>query len=406
MGRLIVSIPINKHCFEIHCHIFATGTGLAAHLQVPLPYLLYRAQTRYEADLRGLQGIRGAFSPTITSPHAQIPANSTSGPTVTPTRTGPANVNGEYFPRFPNNDKPGLSRRDSLRTGNGNMSSSVSGRQLGIRTRLSSLGGQQSQVRSRRFNSTSSHATKKPCSSSILTLQGQKKTPRPGVRTLSPARGSPAGLASPNDASSEESSEEERDVQEEEERRQEEQNALDKKLKDLQRMMTKETLGLVSSPTPQRAFPVKVQTDVPRNRPLSVSSTSSSFRHRGLDLSRRNNTTPGQSHSPSQHSLSSTSSPHGSVPSIPSPPAENRTQPIAVGRMARHLSPQTNRTSPPAISTRNAMGYNARQNSIPTPSRTRLAGEIGSERGSEASSFSDLSMSGMCFVVPLVPVYI
>ncbi|KAI0787115.1 hypothetical protein BC629DRAFT_492842 [Irpex lacteus] len=32
--------------------------GLASHLQVPLPYLLYRAQARYEEDLRGLQGFR------------------------------------------------------------------------------------------------------------------------------------------------------------------------------------------------------------------------------------------------------------------------------------------------------------------------------------------------------------
>ncbi|KAG0703886.1 hypothetical protein DFH29DRAFT_914558, partial [Suillus ampliporus] len=30
--------------------------GLAEHLEVPLPYLLYRAQARYEDDLRGLQG--------------------------------------------------------------------------------------------------------------------------------------------------------------------------------------------------------------------------------------------------------------------------------------------------------------------------------------------------------------
>ncbi|KAF8530920.1 hypothetical protein JB92DRAFT_2854304 [Gautieria morchelliformis] len=31
--------------------------GLSAHLQVPLPYLLYRAQVRYEEDLRGLQAL-------------------------------------------------------------------------------------------------------------------------------------------------------------------------------------------------------------------------------------------------------------------------------------------------------------------------------------------------------------
>lgn len=33
--------------------------GLSAHLQVPLPYLMYRAQVRYEEDLKGLQGTLG-----------------------------------------------------------------------------------------------------------------------------------------------------------------------------------------------------------------------------------------------------------------------------------------------------------------------------------------------------------
>jgi len=36
------------------------GPRLSAHLQVPLPYLMYRAQVRYEEDLRGLQGTLGA----------------------------------------------------------------------------------------------------------------------------------------------------------------------------------------------------------------------------------------------------------------------------------------------------------------------------------------------------------
>ncbi|KZW04177.1 hypothetical protein EXIGLDRAFT_716175 [Exidia glandulosa HHB12029] len=38
--------------------------GLSAHLGVPLPYLLYRAQARYEQDLKGLQHVGGALSGT------------------------------------------------------------------------------------------------------------------------------------------------------------------------------------------------------------------------------------------------------------------------------------------------------------------------------------------------------
>ncbi|KAH7105598.1 hypothetical protein BKA62DRAFT_690261 [Auriculariales sp. MPI-PUGE-AT-0066] len=35
--------------------------GLSAHLGVPLPYLLYRAQARYEQDLKGLQNVGGGL---------------------------------------------------------------------------------------------------------------------------------------------------------------------------------------------------------------------------------------------------------------------------------------------------------------------------------------------------------
>lgn len=364
---------------------------------MPLPYLLYRAQTRYEEDLRGLQGIRRAFSPTVTSPNTQLPVNSTSGPTITPTKAGPSASNaGEYFPRLPNIDRAGVMRRDSSRAGSGNLSSSVIGRPLGVRARLNSLGGQ-SQSRSRRFNSTSSHATKKPTSSSTLTLQSPRKTPRPGFRPLSPSRASPFAVVSSNDASSEDDSEEEeRDKEEEEERRVEEQNALDKKLRDLQRMMTKEALGLVSSPTLPRAPPARSQTDRAKARPLSVSSTSSSF-HQKVPM-RRHSTNTSQSHTPSHQSLSSASSPQGSIPSIPSPPMETRTQPLSTGVMTRHLNPQGKSTSPPAVSPRSAWGQTIRQNSGYIVGRTKMGGERGSEMGSEAStSFSDLS--GMLFSV-------
>lgn len=42
---------------------------------VPLPYLLYRVNARFQEEIRGLKDIQGALSPT--SPHHQLPSTST-----------------------------------------------------------------------------------------------------------------------------------------------------------------------------------------------------------------------------------------------------------------------------------------------------------------------------------------
>lgn len=170
-------------------------------------------------------------------------------------------------------------------------------------------------------------------------------------------------------------------------RRAEEQELLDRKLKDLHRMMTKDALGLVASPPrPSAASYDKgkgKETDRGRMRPLSASSTSSNFRPR-LEMSRRHSL----SQTPSHHSLSSMDSPQGSIPSIPSsPPPEARTQ----SPMARHFTP-TKSTSPPAVSPRSVWGQTiSRQQAITRPRVGGQVSERGSEMGSEASSFSDLS---------------
>src|SRR5262249_36903702 len=44
-------------------HITCSGKGLAAHLEVPLPYLLYRVNARFQEEIRGLKDIQGALSP-------------------------------------------------------------------------------------------------------------------------------------------------------------------------------------------------------------------------------------------------------------------------------------------------------------------------------------------------------
>ena len=226
----------------------------------------------------------------------------------------------------------------------------------------------------------------KVSSSSVLTLQGPKR-PHTQLRPLTPtssgSRASPTSAVSPPD--SDESEEEEHARREAElEKRIEEQEALDQKLRDLERKMTKEALGLVASPPQSPTYLDKrkgKETDRGRVRPLSMSSASSSLHQRlnmqqlDMNMSRRIS----QSQTPSHHSLSSTSSPQGSIPSIPSPPPESRSPQLSP--MARHFSPAKS-TSPPAISHGVAWG-NAR------PGRVRS--ERGSEMGSEASSFSDIS---------------
>ncbi|KAH9947198.1 hypothetical protein B0H21DRAFT_740034 [Amylocystis lapponica] len=328
--------------------------GLAAHLQVPLPYLLHRAQTRYEEDLRGLQGIRGALSPASANPTSTFPLSAVPHPT------------NEYFPRLPDHQR---------------LASSTPTRPLGVRARLSSLGTQRL--------SSSPHGpasagilqrAKKVSSSSTITLQGPRRRTPP--RPLSPAssrEGSDSGSAgSANRAGGSSSADSSSDSEEESARREEEEGrrtVLEHKLAELQRALTKDALGLVAAPAP---FPLPRTTasaaSLRRGRPhpLSVSSAS-------IDSAAR-------SHSQSHQSLSSASSPRGSIPSIPSPPLQTRTP---ARHLARALSPQGNlkSVSPPALSPRSALGQ--------AHARMARAGSAqagrASEQGSEASSFSDLS---------------
>ncbi|EKM59867.1 uncharacterized protein PHACADRAFT_181810 [Phanerochaete carnosa HHB-10118-sp] len=335
--------------------------GLANHLQVPLPYLLYRAQVRYEEDLRGL---RTALSPTSPTPQEPVPPRPASPP-------GSNNAGGEYFPRLPTTEKHPSGRRDSFRSSNGGpMAASSSARPLTIRTRLNSL--------------RSVSSPQKVTSSSVLTLQGPKRA-FPALRPLSPtsSRPSPSSPSSGADGGSEGEEEEELHKLEEEERRIEEQEALERKLKNLELKMTRDALGLVSSPT----RPPFARRDIDRKRlRLSSESGISSGIHHRLAMSRR----PSISHTPSHHSLSSTTnSLQGSIPDIPSPPPELTSQPTSP--MTRHLTPATSPRSPPAVS--HNMAFGTIRGS--TTASRRLGGNVRSDRGSEIgstpSSFSDLS---------------
>ncbi|CCL98255.1 uncharacterized protein FIBRA_00249 [Fibroporia radiculosa] len=385
--------------------------GLATHLQVPLPYLLHRAQTRYEEDLRGLQGISGVLSPTSAAP------NSAGFPVLSPVSPQQPNGN-EYFPRLPEVASHRLST-----------SSATATRPLGVRARLSSLGQQSPRIRR---TSTTRNASQRSATNmggsvtaSTLTLQGPRRSktaqrviPFTSSHVLTEsAFGDQAGYSTESEESDED---EDTRKEEEEDRRAEEERVLETKLLDLQKMITKDALGLVSSPKKAKGK-IEIQ-DRGRTRPLSMSTASLSSNR--------------PSSSRSQQSLSSLSSrsPPGSIPSIPSPPPHtpqhmhwrshpdtrinqsygyyaSQSPPASSPRMAspipRHLSPSGKSSSPPVISPGRALGQTHTRGLESTSggkagrrSRhtddgigTTVGGRV-SEHGSTTSSFSDIEISG------------
>ncbi|KAG5729398.1 hypothetical protein E4T56_gene5213 [Termitomyces sp. T112] len=292
--------------------------GLATHLDVPLPYLLYRVNARFQEEIRGLKDIQGALSPVGSQPPSR-PFDAGASIEKSPTAVRPAN-------RLLNSDRSGH----------------LSTTPISIRARLNSLGN-------------NSPKPRKAMSSSTLTLQGQKKTQPSGLRPTTPS-------------SSEGTDSDEEAVRKEEEadRDAEEQEILDRKLQKLQEMITNEGLGLVSSSR------LRSKGKAPDHSRSGQGSIAGSYRQDGPSSS--------SSVSASHHSLSSASSPQGSIPDIPSSPPES--QPYT--SIQRHISVSKS-SSPPALSTRNALGQRFR------PLVDRTSSEHSSSHGSEASSFSDLS---------------
>ncbi|KAJ3509149.1 hypothetical protein NMY22_g16390 [Coprinellus aureogranulatus] len=74
----------------------ADWKGLAAHLEVPLPYLLYRVNARFHEEIRGLKDIQDTLSPTGAQPTFPSPlfaAETTGAPPTSPRpaeRPGPS----------------------------------------------------------------------------------------------------------------------------------------------------------------------------------------------------------------------------------------------------------------------------------------------------------------------------
>ncbi len=217
---------------------------------------------------------------------------------------------------------------------------------IGVRARLNSLG-------------SNSIRHKKGTSSSTITVQAPKHQ-HPPPRPITP---------SSSEEDSTDSEDEEALKEEEADRKVEEQEALDRKLQELQRMMTNDALGLVTSRERKgsergRRWP-PISSSVP-------SLAAGGYRHRDDTLSIRSNST--------SQSVSSASSPQGSIPDIPSPSTYGGgSQPHSP--MGRHMSPSKS-SSPPSVSSGVATGRRYAPLSL---------SDQGSNQGSETSSFSDIS---------------
>jgi len=199
----------------------------------------------------------------------------------------------------------------------------------------------------------------KTSSSSTITLRGPAKRSHP---PLSPP--SPSGESDDEGESDEEAARAEREM--------EDQEALKRKLQDLQRIMTNDSIGLVRSPLSRdkgkEVDRGRIGLLSPRLQPVDSTSRAAP--------------------SDRSQSLSSTSSPQGSIPSIPSPPPESqRGSPVPINK---HMSPGKS-TSPPAVSHRSARGHSHMRYATMPIAAKRTSSEKSSNHGSSASSFSDIS---------------
>ena len=278
---------------------------MSAHLQVPLPYLLYRAQVRYEEDLRGLQAL-----------------NTSNSLASRPLETGRQDEQPSSAPLPP---------RDASRLA------------YSIRRRTP-IGAQH-------------HPSPQPnLTNRLLKRQGSTSS-----MTLSQRRGvitseHPHRASSPISSHSSESSDE-ADRAEEEDRR-EEQEAVGRRLKELEKMMNSDTLGFAR---PQRLKPSVGPSTVGQRSPL------------------RESIQPGDSTSDS-----GVTSPPGSIPSIPSPPPGSQSQSSSQATSPTQAALPIN----PLLLTPSRLNPQPRRGV--GVSRARPS-QRGSNHGSSASSFSDLS---------------
>lgn len=307
-----------------------TGKGLAAHLEVPLPYLLYRVNARFQEEIRGLKDIQGALSPSsMTSPNQKVDILAQAEKPILGTRTGL-------------NSKLSSSRLSTPRD---------------VRARLTSL------------SNNSPSRPKKVISSSTITVQSIGRAPGV-IRPQSPLSSDDGCL----------SAEDETILKEEEaERNAEEQEIVDRKLEELTRLINTDTLGLVRTRRTRRSL------DRERSATPSSSSKSNSTSNANSVVAsfRGDSLSSVRSERSENQSLSSVSSPQGSMPEIPSPQSDSQPH-SPIYQSGQNASPEKS-ASPAAVSPRSALSHSHNRR------HTQLLSE---HESSGASSFSDLS--GKC----------
>ncbi|KIY49301.1 hypothetical protein FISHEDRAFT_65326 [Fistulina hepatica ATCC 64428] len=297
--------------------------ALAMRLDVPLPYLLYRVHLRFTQELKGIKDLQGALGPAETSSETPFP------PSIPPRTIS----------------QLGGSTRVS--------SSSRTSTPTRVRERLNSLGHNSPWARN--------------LSSSVATLQD---IARPHHHALAHS----ALSVHSSDDELPDSDDEHAAREEESDRHAEEQEALDRKLRDLQEMVSNDALGFISHPAQTNH---KQQRSLTRSRDGMERGTTSMISAPSVS----GRSAPSVSGRSASHSLSSLGSPQDSVPDMPSP------SPGSTSRYSfdRRMSPSKS-ASPPALSPRSAVGH--RYNQLVTRSLSEQSSTHATS--SEASSFSDI----------------
>jgi len=276
--------------------------GLSKHLQVPLPYLLYRARVRYEQDLKGLQDLRGTLE--------------TQSPKRTSQATQPTDGRS---PRSPLGLRVAGVGTDPARSSL--LKTPTSPRNTQLVRPVARRGSSQTLIGRGAFRNAQT------------TTGGDLRVPSTSLS---------------DDASSDEDSSHDQDAKKEEK-----QDALTKRLQELEKVITNERLGLVQ-----------------RRRPPSRSASMGSERHSSSAPS---------SVAPENPPESLSASPQGSIPSIPSPLSSQ-----ALHQPPRLASP----TKSPLASPLPSRGQFQLRN---LQNRARASEKGSSTQASTASSFSDIS---------------
>ncbi|KAG8884051.1 hypothetical protein FRB97_005273 [Tulasnella sp. 331] len=229
--------------------------GLANHLGTPLPYLLFRAQARYEEDLRGLRDMTGMLALNLGAPapvDATLPVRTTTGPQAGSTSLMQRVLGSQAAtPRV-------LSTRPSVPPTPQRLSTPS----FVPSPRTSPPHGTHARIPTRESN-PGSESTMTLIQKPIGPVAAPASSTRPTTSVASARRSS-------QDTESHSSSSSSSDGEDEEAQRQEEEEATRKRLQELERMMSSDMLGFArQQPRPITRTPALSGQSMIMTRPKS-----------------------------------------------------------------------------------------------------------------------------------------